>query len=148
MNVVAALLIVGLLGLSALGFWKLTRYFWLKIFYRLQGVKDVDVHTANQWRSTPSAVLVDVREPGEYAQAHVDGVTLIPLGQLASRAEELAAYRQSPLLIICRGGVRSAKACLILEKLGFKSPLNVAGGMNAWKRSQLPFVSKVDAQAT
>lgn len=140
MKVLAFFVIGGLIASLAFGFWKLTRYFWLKIFYRFRGVQDVDVLTAQRWRGRSAAILLDVREPDEYVEAHVDGVTLIPLGQLASRTNELAAYKRSPLLVICRGGVRSAKACLILEKQGFEHPLNVAGGMNAWKRQKLPFV--------
>jgi len=146
-NLLTISVAAGLILLAAFGFWKLTRYFWLKIFYRYRGVKDVDVSTAQEWRKQQSVFLLDVREPDEYEEAHVDGVTLIPLGQLASRAHELMAHQHSPLLIICRGGVRSAKACLILGNLGFVQPLNVAGGMNAWKRSQLPFVAKPHLQA-
>jgi len=135
-----AAVVAGVFAL-AWGFWKLTRYFWLKIFYRLQGVQDVDVQTAYEQQLKHQAFLLDVREPHEYEEARIDGIPLIPVGQLAARAGELAAYKQQPVLIICRGGVRSAKACLILSSLGFAQPLNIAGGMNAWKRSQLPFVS-------
>lgn len=141
MNVLTIVVTAGLTALAGWGFWKLTRYFWLKKYYRYQGVNDVDVTTAQASTQQSGALLLDVREPDEYDEAHVDGVTLIPLGQLESRAHEIQAYQNQPLLIICRGGVRSAKACLILKKLGFEQPLNVAGGMNAWKRNQLPFVS-------
>lgn len=147
MNVLTIVVIAGLVPLAGFGFWKLTRYFWLKIYYRYQGVNDVGVATARALSQKRGLLLLDVREPDEYDEAHVDGVTLIPLGQLVSRTDEIQAHQNQPLLIICRGGVRSAKACLILEKLGFEHPLNVAGGMTAWKRSQLPFVSNAGLQS-
>lgn len=138
------IIILSIAGLVGFGFWRLTRYFWLKIFYRWKGVKDMDVQSARELQSKLGAFVLDVREPQEYEEAHVDGVTLIPLGQLALRANEIESQRGSQLLIICRGGVRSAKACLILAELGFKHPINVAGGMNDWKRNQLPVVWKND----
>ncbi|MFZ3128536.1 MAG: rhodanese-like domain-containing protein [Rhodoferax sp.] len=129
-------------GLAAFAFWRLTRYFWLKIYYRWRGVQDVDAGTAHALQHTGGVPVLDVREPFEFEAAHIEGVTLIPLGQLAQRAGELAHLQQDTLLIICRGGVRSAKACLILRQLGFATPRNVAGGMNDWKRLQLPYVAR------
>jgi len=122
------------------GFWKLTRYFWLKRYYRLQGVKDVEVTIARLLHESAGLPIIDVREQSEYDDAHIQGVPLIPLGSLEARAAELQQFKDQELLIICRGGVRSAKACLILEKLGFSKPLNIAGGMNDWKRHGLPYV--------
>lgn len=129
-------------ALAAVAFWRLTRYFWLKIYYRWRGVQDVDTATAHALQHTGGVPVLDVREPFEFEAAHIEGVTLIPLGQLAHRAGELAHLQQDTLLIICRGGVRSAKACLILRQLGFVAPRNVAGGMNDWKRRQLPYVAQ------
>lgn len=137
MNYVIFLPVVGLAGF---GFWRFTRYFWLKIFYHFRGVKDIDVQTAHQWQDRRGTFVLDVREPQEYEEAHVSGVTLIPLGQLSARVSEIESQRDKPLLIICRGGVRSARACLTLAEQGFTNTFNVAGGMTAWKRQQLPVV--------
>lgn len=123
------------------GFWKLTRYFWLKRYYRFKGVKDVDVLTASRLHLQQSRLILDVREPSEYADAHIEGIPLIPLGELARRTGELQRHKPEEILIICRGGVRSAKACLILKQAGFQNPVNIAGGMTAWKKQGLPFVS-------
>ena len=135
------LLSIALIAAGSYGFWKLTRYFWLKKYYRYQGVKDVDVATAHRLQQEQQRFMLDVREPDEYEQARVAGVPLIPLGQLASRVAELEHVKAHEFLIICRGGVRSAKACLILEQLGFVGPINVAGGMGAWKKQGLPWTS-------
>jgi rhodanese-related sulfurtransferase len=129
-------------ALAGFAFWRLTRYFWLKIYYRWRGVQDVDALSAHALRRTRSVPVLDVREPFEFEAAHIEGVMLIPLGQLASRVGELEHLRQDTLLVVCRGGVRSAQACLILDRLGFAAPRNLAGGMNDWKRHRLPYVAQ------
>ncbi len=86
------------------------------------------------------ALLIDVREPDEYAQGHAPGSTLIPLGQLEQRLHELSARKDKPIALICRSGNRSGVAQKILEKAGFIKTVNVAGGMNAWARAGLPMV--------
>ena len=87
------------------------------------------------------AALVDVREPAEYAEAHVPGATLIPMGQLGARLGELDAT--APLYLICRSGHRSAAVGRLLEANGFDT-VNVAGGTLAWVRAGKPFERGLD----
>ena len=87
------------------------------------------------------AVLVDVREPAEYAEAHVPGATLMPMGQLGSRLAELDP--SVPLHLICRSGHRSAAVGRALEVHGFET-VNVAGGTLAWVRAGKPFERGLD----
>jgi rhodanese-related sulfurtransferase len=75
------------------------------------------------------ALLVDVREPAEYADAHVAGAVLIPLHEIPARADELPRDRQ--VLVICAVGARSAQAVVYLRQLGVDA-VNVAGGTRAW----------------
>ncbi|GEP41010.1 molybdopterin-synthase adenylyltransferase MoeB [Brevifollis gellanilyticus] len=74
--------------------------------------------------------LLDVREPDEYAKAHIEGSVLIPLGEVTVRAGELP--RDKPLYVHCKMGGRSAKAVAALEALGFTNAVNVTGGITAW----------------
>lgn len=85
------------------------------------------------------ALLLDVREPEEYAQGHAPGSTLIPLGQLQSRLRELDAFKGQRIAIICRSGRRSALALQMLERAGY-SAANVEGGMIAWTKAGLPII--------
>lgn len=87
------------------------------------------------------AVLVDVREPQEYAEAHVPGATLIPMGELGGRLQELDPA--SPVYLICRSGHRSAAVGQALETRGFQT-VNVVGGTLAWVRSGKPFERGLD----
>ena len=64
-------------------------------------------------------LFLDVREPHEYEVARIEGTTLVPLATVAERAEEFAAWKSRTVVVHCRSGVRSAKACRILAERGF-----------------------------
>ncbi len=85
------------------------------------------------------AILLDVREPHEWQAGHAPKARHLPLGQLPNRARELPSGR--PILTICRSGSRSARAAAMLASDG-RQVSNVAGGMHAWARAQLPVVAK------
>ena len=99
----------------------------------------VDVKLAATLQSQ-GAFLLDVREPSEFAEVHARNATLIPLGQLQSRLNEIAQYKDKPVAVICRSGRRSAQGAEILRKAGFIQVANVEGGTNAWVSAGLPVV--------
>jgi rhodanese-related sulfurtransferase len=82
-------------------------------------------------------LAVDVRGAHEFAGplGHVPGSVLIPLPELEQRANELPKGKQ--LLLVCRSGARSARACEQLEALGYGPATNLTGGMIAWNRAGL-----------
>ncbi len=83
------------------------------------------------------AFLLDVREPAEWADGHIEGATLIPLGQLAARVAEVPTDRE--IICICRSGARSAHAQSALDRSGhFGTSYNMAGGMLRWVQRGLP----------
>ncbi|MEO5711992.1 MAG: molybdopterin-synthase adenylyltransferase MoeB [Luteolibacter sp.] len=75
-------------------------------------------------------LLIDVREPDEYAVAHIESSRLIPLKTLPDQLASLPADRE--ILVHCKAGGRSAKAVQFLLDHGFTRVKNVAGGMDAW----------------
>lgn len=79
--------------------------------------------------------IIDVREPAEFPLGHVPGSELIPLSRVAQSAE---ALRGRPLLLVCRSGRRSGRACEVLIELGVSDVTNLAGGMIAWGAAGLP----------
>jgi rhodanese-related sulfurtransferase len=83
------------------------------------------------------AVVVDVREPFEYAGGHVPGAVLIPLRQLASRVAELP--HDAPVYVVCASGNRSLSAAGYLAASGIDA-WSVAGGTGAWLRAGRPIV--------
>ncbi len=78
---------------------------------------------------TSGAQLVDVREPGEWVQAHVPGARLIPMSQLTARLTEID--KDETLYLICASGNRSAHVGLVLDQHGYDT-VNVVGGTYAW----------------
>lgn len=80
-------------------------------------------------RREAGAEVIDVREPDEYREGHVPGISLIPLGDLAERTDEVPTDRE--VLIICRSGGRSARAAQYLRGLGVDA-VNIAGGTDGW----------------
>jgi rhodanese-related sulfurtransferase len=84
------------------------------------------------------AVVIDVREPGEYEAGHVPGARLIPLGELPARAGELPRSRR--VYVICASGNRSAPAAEWLARAGWNA-VSVAGGTSAWQRAGNPVVT-------
>jgi molybdopterin/thiamine biosynthesis adenylyltransferase/rhodanese-related sulfurtransferase len=87
---------------------------------------------AEQMRAGVQYNLVDVREPHELEISHIEGAHVIPLGQLASRINELKS--NDDIVLICKAGVRSTRALHILLGAGFLKLHNLKGGMNAWAR--------------
>ncbi len=80
--------------------------------------------------------LLDVREPHELQISHLDGATLIPLGQLAGRLSELDSAEE--MVVFCKAGTRSARALELLSSAGFRKVKNLSGGINAWAREVDP----------
>lgn len=80
-------------------------------------------------------ILIDVREPREYAEAHVPGATLIPMGQLSARMVELDPLK--PVYVICASGNRSGAMTDLLTAAGYDA-VNVAGGTTGWTRTGRP----------
>lgn len=97
----------------------------------------VDVNQAASLQKE-GVYLLDVREPSEYAEIHAKGATLIPLGQLSARLNELQSLKNKPIAVICRSGRRSAQGVEILRNAGFSQVTNVSGGTSAWESAGLP----------
>jgi sulfur-carrier protein adenylyltransferase/sulfurtransferase len=85
---------------------------------------------AEKLSRNPATILIDVREPDEYAQASIPGSKLIPLGELPNRVDEIP--REGEVLVHCKLGGRSARAVAFLQEQGISGATNVEGGIEAW----------------
>jgi rhodanese-related sulfurtransferase len=103
-------------------------------------LKTIDANTLKQWLEKREAVLVDVREPAEYAAENIQGATLLPLGSI--RKSSLPDCLGKKLVIHCRKGGRGGSAC---EKLLAEDPnldiYNLEGGIEAWRAAGLTVAS-------
>ena len=93
-------------------------------------IQVISVHDLKRKLENDEVLLVDVRESFEHDIAHIDRSTLMPLGDLPRRFEELPKDR--PLVMMCKSGVRSAKATEFLRQQGFNDVSNLEGGIDAW----------------
>ena len=103
--------------------------------------------TGGPWVSTTQAtylinredaLVVDVREPNEFAAGHVLGAKNLPLARLDASGADLAKKKERPVIVYCDGGERSAKALASLKKQGFTRVANLSGGLAAWQQAGLP----------
>jgi rhodanese-related sulfurtransferase len=103
-------------------------------------IPTIDVAEAERrLREDPAGpLLLDVREPAEFATVRAPGAALLPTSQFGARVDEVPADR--PIMVICHMGGRSAAVTNFLTSRGRTDVVNVAGGMDAWERAGLPVV--------
>jgi rhodanese-related sulfurtransferase len=89
-------------------------------------------------------VIIDVREPDEYTQAHVPGAVLVPLQTIPSVATDLPT--DEPVYIICHSGGRSHQAAAYVRQFDVQA-INVLGGTQSWLGAGYPFITGPDAGA-
>jgi len=75
-------------------------------------------------------MLLDVREPAEFAICRIEGSLLMPMSAVPARQTELDP--DAEIVVICHHGGRSAHVCMFLERQGFSKVINLAGGVAAW----------------
>ena len=107
-------------------------------------VGGVSVQEAVRLMNREKASVIDVREPGEYAAAHIVGSRNIPLGRLDA-AQELPKNKALPVILVCASGHRAARAAKALEVKGYAKPVVLAGGLDAWKAANMPVESAATA---
>ncbi|MEB0056111.1 MULTISPECIES: rhodanese-like domain-containing protein [unclassified Variovorax] len=84
------------------------------------------------------AVVVDVREPDEYAAGHVTNSRNVPFDQLEAKLSNTVKNKSLPVLLMCATGARAGRALAIAKKLGYEQAQVVGGGLKGWKDANLP----------
>ena len=98
--------------------------------------RQVPPETFHELTAIPDALLLDMREPGEFHRVHLPGARLLPLRLLGDRIDQLP--RDVPLLLTCRSGRRTTRALAMLEERGFTRLYGLWGGLHAWRSEGLP----------
>ena len=96
-------------------------------------IREVDTADVEGRLGDPDVVLLDVREPDEHEQGTIPGSVFIPRGQLESNVENRIPAKNTPVLVYCAGGNRSAFAAKTLDELGYTDVVSMKGGFNRWK---------------
>jgi rhodanese-related sulfurtransferase len=99
----------------------------------------IEVAELRQRLTRGDVLLVDVRQPEEYASppGHLPGAINVPLGELAARTADIAARRQS-IVLVCQTDRRSARAAAVLIAAGLRDVAVLRGGTDGWRRLELP----------
>lgn len=84
-----------------------------------------------EYRSTPGAVLLDVRTPGEYREGHISGSRNVPLDSL-DKVSSMVDDKSTPIFVHCLSGSRSRQAEAYLVRSGYTNVKNI-GGISAWR---------------
>lgn len=85
-----------------------------------------------------NALVLDVRDGNEYAGGHIPNAKHIPLAELDKRLSEIAKYKDKPVIVSCRTGMRAGGALRILQKNQFTQVYQLRGGITAWEQASLP----------
>jgi phage shock protein E len=89
---------------------------------------------------SPSTVVIDVREADEWRAGHAAGAIHLSRGLLEGAIEEKVPDLNTPILLYCAGGNRSALSADNLQKMGYKNVASLAGGFREWQKARLPIV--------
>lgn len=105
---------------------------------------------AARLKANPNLLIVDVREPDEYAAMHIPGSLNVPRGILESACEweyeetvpELVEARDREIAVVCRSGYRSVLAVHSMQVLGYSNAVSLKTGIRGWKDYEQPLVDK------
>lgn len=112
-----------------------------ELFSRGAG-KEIGTLLAVQLINYKDALVLDVREESEYDAGHIPNSKHIPADKIKDRIEEIEKFKDKPVVVIYRSGVRSGAASATLQSNGFLHIHNLSGGIDTWKHADLPIVKK------
>ena len=101
---------------------------------KIAGLSPIELH--DRLKKNENIALIDVREPFEFEITRLPNARLLPLGKITTYFNEIP--REGTAVVICKSGVRSARAIEFLRGHGFDNLLNLEGGMDAWREQVDP----------
>ncbi len=105
-------------------------------------IKECDVHEFKKNLDTNKNIqYIDCRENPEWQEAHIQGVTLLPLSEFEAKFESILKDKNTPIVIHCRSGARSMNACMFLMSKGYADLTNVRGGIISWEQAGYPIIA-------
>ncbi len=105
---------------------------------RGNGGKAVSATDATLLINREDALVIDVRDPAEFVTGHLPDARNTPLNKLDEHLAALDQYKERAIIVCCASGIRSAKACEQMRKVGFAKVVNLSGGVGTWTQAGLP----------
>src|SRR5229473_7861607 len=98
-------------------------------------------------KSPEPPVVIDVRDPDEYRDGHIEAASNISRGFLEFRIGGTVSDPKTPVVLYCQTGLRSVLAAKQLKELGYENVINLQGGYQKWAQSGLPVVKEIPMTA-
>ena len=111
---------------------------WPLVSRPFRQTHEVGMFDAVQLINRRDALVLDVRDTGEYGAGHIANARHIPEAQLADRMKELDKFKLRPIIVSCRAGTRAPVVSGRLRKQGFAEVFALRGGIAAWQQASLP----------
>ena len=113
-----------------------------EVLRKMRGVSSLSTAEALRLINDQEALILDVRDGGEYKEGHIPQARHIPLGALRDRLGELTKAKDKPIVVYCRNGATSQAACAQIKKSGIADVYSLSGGLSAWQEANLPVSRK------
>ena len=115
---------------------------WPLLVRPFRAGREVSAVEAVQLINRRDALVIDVRDTGEYEAGHIASAKHVPERQLTERLKEFEKFKGRPVIVTCRSGMRSSAAVQILRRNGFDEAVNLRGGIGAWQQAGMPLEKK------
>lgn len=102
-----------------------------------QSIKEVGVQDVVKLDNN-SSLLIDVREESEWQKGHLPHALHVSRGILEGNIERIAPESDTPIVLYCGGGGRSALAAISLQQMGYENVSSMRGGFGQWIQEGLP----------
>lgn len=100
----------------------------------------VSTHEATRLINQQNAVVVDIREKGEFKKGHLVDSLNIPNSKIVSSLADLEKHKDTPIIVVCKTGQTASAASKTLKENGFSSVYRLSGGIMEWSNNNLPLV--------
>lgn len=104
----------------------------------LSGARQIGTLEATRIINTGNALVLDVRDPSEFAAGRIPKSKNVPLSELAKRFDELVRFKDKPVIVTCATGSRTSNALRQLKGAGFSDVYALKGGITSWREATLP----------
>lgn len=111
---------------------------WPEIARLIGASNEIGTHAATRLMNQATTLVLDVREPAEFAAGHLPKARNIPLKELPRRLDEIGKFKERAVVVTCRSGPRAGSASRLLKRAGFNTVYQLKGGFNAWQQASLP----------
>lgn len=111
---------------------------WPLVTRPFRQTHEVGTFEAVQLINRRDALVLDVRDTGDYAAGHIANAKHVPEAQLADRMKEIDKFKSRPIVVSCRAGSRAPAVSGLLRKQGFAEVFALRGGIAAWQQAGLP----------